>query len=335
MSARPNIVVADGHTANPGDLSWEVLEKLGALQVHARSGSKLVENCKNADIVLTNKEVLDDGVLEQLPHLRFISVLATGTNVVDLESAARRGIAVSNVPAYSTDAVAQHVFALLLELNNRCAAHSTYATSGEWSRARDFSHTLSPIHELHGKVFGIVGVGSIGRRVATIASAFGMRVIAAQSHSRRNEATSDARTQERTIERLPIEQLFREADVVSLHCPLTDQTRHLVDAQRLAWMKPSAFLINTGRGPLVDETALADALNRGHLGGAGLDVMSSEPPPPDNPLLSAPRVVITPHLAWASVEARQRLLAASAENVAAFLRGEPTNLVNSPRATSP
>ncbi len=319
---QPHIVVADGLTTTQNDLDWSSLEALGSVTTYERCGPELVARCREADVVLTNKEVFDEDVLRRLPRLKFISVLATGTNVVDLDAAHRCGIAVSNVPSYSTDSVTQHVFALLLELNNRVSEHAAACRDGRWSRSGRFSNPLLPISELAHKTFGIVGFGHIGQGVALVAAAFGMKVLVATSHRAKGN-----RDDPRYVQRVDLDELFRSADVLSLHCPLTQATRRLVDARRLGTMKPTAILINTGRGPLVDEAALADALHTGKLRGAGLDVLSQEPPPEDHPLLTAPNCLITPHLAWASVEARRRLLEQSVENVAAFLSGRPKNLV--------
>lgn len=316
------IVVTDGHTANPGDLSWKELERLGELKIYERCGETLLERCLDADVVLTNKERFDAGILAQLPRLRFISVLATGTNSIDLAAAAAQGVRVSNVPNYSTVSVAQHVFALLLELNNQIHRHAEATRDGTWTRSGHFSNPLHTIHELSGKRFGIVGLGHIGRRVASIAQALGMQVLASWRPGRGKLAKAEG-----GVKRVPLDELFRVADVLSLHCPLTEETRKLVNRERLRTMKPSAILINTGRGALVDELALAEALRAGWIRGAGLDVLEHEPPPLDHPLLAAPNCSITPHLAWASLEARERLIAESVANVRAFLSGSPRNLV--------
>lgn len=326
----PQIVVADGYTLNPGDLDWGPLEALGQLRVYERSGPLLEERCRDADIVLTNKEVLDAALLERLPKLRFISVLATGTNVVDLVAARARGIPVSNVPAYATQGVAQQVFALLLELMNQTGGHSEAVRSGAWATSQDFSFTLSPIHELAGKTLGIVGLGQSGRQVAQVAQAFGMRVLAAQ---RETEGAAHA---EALVPRLPLADLFSQSDVLSLHCPLNEHTRHLINAASLKQLKPGAYLINTGRGPLLDEQAVLSALESGQLAGVGLDVLSDEPPSSNHPLIRwanahpnhARRCVITPHIAWATVEARTRLMSVSVANVRAFIAGAPQNVVN-------
>jgi glycerate dehydrogenase len=316
-----NIVVLDGFTLNPGDLNWDELCALGPCQVFDRtSPDETVARAASTGIVLTNKVVLNREVMAQLPALRYIGVLATGCNVVDIIAARERDIPVTNVPDYSTRSVAQLTFALLLELAHHIGHHSQSAREGRWSSSADFCYWDHPLVELAGLTFGIVGFGRIGRTVADIARAFGMRVLV---HSRA------------WPERLPLEAsfvdletLFQQSDVVSLHCPLTPDTRHLVNATRLAQMKAGAWLINTGRGPLVDEEALATALNSGHLGGAGLDVLSTEPPPPTNPLLGARNCIITPHFAWATTAARRRLMRIAVDNVRSFLEGRPQNVVN-------
>lgn len=319
----PRIVIVDGHTLNPGDLDYGPLRQLGDLRVYERSGALLAERCRDAHIALTNKEPFDAALLAQLPHLRLIVITATGTDIIDLQAARAQGIVVSNVPAYSTTSVAQHTFALLLELNNRVSEHAAASRDGRWTDSGHFSYRLGPIHELAGKTLGIVGFGAIGRAVCDIATAFGMRVVAAEQ-----------RSTPRWAPRYPdvawanLDELFSQSDVLTLHCPLNEQTRGLVNCERLATMKPSALLINTGRGALIDEQALAEALHAGRLAGAGLDVLSREPPSKDHPLLHAPRCLVTPHLAWASVQARQRLLNASIGNVRRFLEGQPQNVVN-------
>jgi glycerate dehydrogenase len=315
---RPRIVVADGYTTNSGDLDWGPLGELGELQVHDRSGSALETHIANADIVLTNKEPMPRELLERLPQLRFISVLATGTNVVDLVAARAHGVVVSNVPGYSTNAVVQLVFSLLFAFTNRVAEHGLAASDGRWSRCGDFSLRLGPISEVAGKRLGIVGFGAIGQAVARAAEAFGMKVCTVARPSNAGHA----------VERLELDELFATSDVVTLHCPLTDSTRDLVNTERLARMKPSALLINTGRGGLVDEIALACALDEGQIAGAGLDVLKHEPPAEYHRLLSVKNCIVTPHLGWASVEARQRLMDESVLNVRAFLSGAPRNVVN-------
>jgi glycerate dehydrogenase len=275
-----------------------------------------------AELVLTNKVVLAKPEIAALPRLRYIGVLATGTNVVDLAYAHERGITVTNVPGYATESVVAHVFALLLELSMAPAEHGRAVAAGDWQRSPDFTFRLRETEQLAGRTLGIVGFGSIGRGVARVANAFGMNLLVAHSHRGQDRPLPGV-----DVKFVALDELFACADVVSLHCPLTDETRCLVNAARLSQMKKGALLINTGRGPLVDETALADALRRGHIGGAGLDVLTVEPPPPDHPLVGAPRCLITPHLAWATQSARRRLMAIATENVAAFLAGSPVHTV--------
>lgn len=318
----PRIVVLDGHTADPGDLGWGPLEALGDLTVYARTPTEVVERAAPAQVVVTNKVVLDERVLARLPETRLISVLATGTNVVDLAAARRRSITVCNVPGYGTPSVAQHVFALLFAITTRVEEHAAHVRGGGWAKSPDFCYTLGPIHEVAGRTLGIVGLGAIGTEVAAYGSALGMHVVAAEHQSSATRATSS------TIERAPLDDVLRRADVLTLHCPLTDRTHHLIDAARLSLMKPTAILVNTARGLLVDERALAAALDAGRLAAAGLDVLSTEPPPEEHPLVGHPRCIITPHIAWASVESRQRLIRATADNVRAFLLGSPQNVVN-------
>lgn len=313
MSTPPRIVVLDGITLNPGDLAWDDLAACGAVTVHPRTAAAdIVTRARDAEVLLTNKVPLSAETLAQLPALKFISVLATGHNIVDSAAARARGILVSNVPTYGTASVAQHVFALLLELTQRTGHHAQTVREGRWVRSPDWSYWDNPLIELAGLTLGIVGAGRIGQATGRIGEAFGMQVMQAS----------------RTAGRVGLETVLRASDVVSLHCPLTPETRHLINAETLRWMKPGAYLINTGRGPLIDEAALAAALHAGHLAGAGLDVLSAEPPPADNPLLGAPRCLITPHLAWATTAARRRLMAITVENVRAFLSGQPRNVVN-------
>jgi len=316
----PRIVILDGYTLNPGDLDWSGLEALGELAVYDRTAAELVvERSRGAAIVLTNKTPLSAEVLEQLPDLRAIGVLATGYNVVDTVAARARGIPVMNVPGYGTAAVAQHVFALLLELTQRSGHHSAEVHGGAWSRHADWCFWNFPLVELSGLTMGIVGLGSIGRRVAEIARAFGMTTVA---------LARAAREAEDGVEFLERGEFLATADVISLHCPLVPGTAGMVDAEWLQAMKPSAYLINTARGPLIDEAALADALRVGEIAGAGLDVLSVEPPPRDHPLLGVPNCVVTPHLAWAARASRARLLATVVENVRSFLAGQPQHVVN-------
>ncbi|MDE6696233.1 MAG: D-2-hydroxyacid dehydrogenase [Muribaculaceae bacterium] len=316
------IVVLDGYGMNPGDLSWDRLKSLGEVTVYDRtSPSEIIERSAGAEILLTNKTIIDRDIIEKLPDLRYIGVLATGYNVVDTVAASEKEIVVTNIPSYSTDSVAQMVFSLLLAITNNVEHYTADNRAGRWSRNADFCYWDSPLTELSGKTFGIVGFGNIGSKVAKIALAFGMKVLAFSSKP------ADALTKEvRKAENL--DQLLSESDVLSLHCPLTDSTKHLINASTLAKMKPSAILINTGRGPLVDETALAEALNTGAIRGAGVDVLSCEPPTFDNPLLYARNCYTTPHLGWATVEARQRLMDIAVANVANFIEGTPTNVVN-------
>lgn len=313
------IVVLDGYTLNPGDNPWDALAGQGSLTVYARTPEPLiVERARPADILLTNKTPLTAAALAQLPALRFIGVLATGYNIVDVATARQRGIPVSNVPEYGTDSVAQHVFALLLELCHRVGEHSVAVHAGEWATSPDFCFWKAPPIELAGLTMGIVGFGRIGRRVAAIAQAFGMQVVAA----------GRARTPARDVTRASVEDVFTRSDVISLHCPLTPENAGFVNCELLRRMKPTAFLINTARGSLVDEAALATALKAGQLAGAAVDVVSVEPMRADNPLRGARNCIITPHLAWASLAARRRLMAQTASNVAAFLAGHPINVVN-------
>ena len=317
----PRIVVLDGHTLSPGDLSWEPLERCGELAVFERTPPELVlERGRGADILVTNKTCLDAALLRSLPRLRGIAVLATGYDVVDASAARAQNVLVCNVPAYSTASVAQHTVALLLELTSHVGLHARAVQSGEWAASPDFSFWRQPIRELDGQTFGIVGLGAIGQRVAGLAHALGMRVLA--TPSRRLPVAPAG------VEYRGVDALFRESDVVSLHCPLTPETTLLVGQERLRTMRPTALLLNTARGALIDEPALARALHEGAIAGAALDVLSREPPPADHPLRSAPRCLITPHQAWTSRAARERLLAITAENVAGMLAGRPQNVVN-------
>lgn len=315
----PNLVVLDGHTLNPGDLAWQPLEALASCTVHPRTAPpETVARCRGAELVLTNKVVLDRATIEQLPELRYIGVMATGYNVVDVDAARDHEVVVTNVPAYSTRSVAQLVFAHVLNLAHRLDHHLHAVRDGRWQDSPDFCFWDYPQMELVDKVMGIVGFGQIGQATATLAQAFGMKVLV---HTRTQRPGFE-------VEYVELDDLFRRADVVSLHCPLTDQTQHMVDEYRLGLMKKTAFLINTGRGPLIDEDALDRALNSGTIAGAGLDVLSSEPPDPNNPLLRARNCGITPHIAWATRAARQRLLDTLVQNLSAFLDGNPKNVVN-------
>jgi glycerate dehydrogenase len=315
------IVVLDGYTINPGDLSWEHLQALGHVEIFDRTPpERVLERSQNAEILLTNKTVLDKAAIEALPALRYIGVLATGYNVVAVDTARSRHIVVTNVPAYGTASVVQATFALLLELTNQVGYYSHTVHDGQWTQSADFCYVDRPLIELHGLTFGIVGFGSIGHAVANLAHAFGMKVMV---YSR----SKSIATQYPNIQVCDLDTLFTNADIVSLHCPLTEETRSIVNAKRLAQMKPSALLINTGRGPLIDETALADALKSGRIAGAGLDVLSVEPPRNGNPLFNCPNCIITPHIAWATKAARQRLLDTAVHNLRAFLSGSPVHVV--------
>jgi len=317
-----NIVVLDGHTLNPGDNPWDEVSALGNLTVHERTPSEeIVSRARDADILLTNKTPLTAENLALLPKLKFISVLATGYNVVDTEYAAGKGIPVSNVPVYGTDAVAEFVFAQLLDFYKRVRCHSDWVKQGAWQESPDFCFWRNTeFFELAGKTIGIVGFGRIGQRVGELAAAFKMKVLA---NSRSQSATVGFPFEWETVE-----EIFRRADVVSLHCPLTPENQHFVNRNLLAMMKPSAFFINTARGPLVDEQSLADALDSGIIAGAACDVVSVEPIRENNPLLRAKNLTLTPHIAWAALEARRRLMQATAENITAFLNGSPIHKVN-------
>ena len=311
------IVILDGLTTNPGDVSWEPLERLGSLAVFDRTApGDVVARAADADAVLTNKAIVGREQIAVLPQLKYVGVLATGFNIVDVAAARERGIPVCNVPEYSTPNVVQATWALILELANRVGHHDRTVHEGHWAACHDFCYWHGDLVELAGRTLGIVGHGRIGRGVAAVGRALGMRVI----HHRRQGGGDPAC--------VDLDTLFRESDVVSLHCPLTPETKGLVDARRLAMMKPTAFLVNTARGPLVDEAALAAALNAGQIAGAAVDVLSVEPPPASNPLLTAKNCVITPHVAWATRDARRRLIDVTAANLAAFAAGQPQNVVN-------
>lgn len=316
------IVVLDGWAGNPGDLSWEPLERLGDCTIYSRTGAgQLLGRVADAEVVLTNKVAFPREVIEQLPCLRYIGVIATGYNIVDVKAAREHGIVVTNVPAYSTASVSQLVFSHLLNITNRTDHYSRDVRSGSWSNCADFSYTDCSITELSGKTMGIVGMGNIGKAVCRIALSFGMKVMAFTSKDAGELPPGVTKAE-------CLDELFRVCDVVSLHCPLTAETEKMVDARRLKLMKRSAILINTGRGQLIDEEALAAALRNGEIAAAALDVMTAEPPARDNPLLAAPHCYITPHIGWASVEARKRLMDIVIGNVAAYLNGEPQNVVN-------
>jgi len=315
------IVVLDGYCLNPGDLTWEALHAFGDVEVYDRTSAQdAAERARGAAVLLLNKTPLTGDTLSRLPDLRYIGVLATGYNIVDTAAANRLGITVTNIPTYGTASVAQFVFALLLELCHRVGMHSDAVRAGEWSRSPDWSFWKSPLIELAGKTMGIVGFGRIGRATGRIADAMGMRVLA---HDTYQGDTPDWPGFRWAV----LENVLRESDVVSLHSPLFPETQGMINARTLAWMKPSAFLINTSRGPLVVAQDLADALNAGRLAGAGLDVLDAEPPPPANPLLSARNCLVTPHIAWATREARARLMDLTLANLSAFLGGTPQNVI--------
>ena len=314
------IVVLDGYALNPGDLSWEGLKQLGDLEIYDRTDTaQILNRAKYADLVLTNKTLLSSESLRQLPKLKYIGVLATGYNCVDVQTAKELGIAVTNIPSYGTASVAQFVFALLLELCHNVKQHHYAVANGQWATSRDWTFWLTPLIELEGKVMGIVGLGRIGRHVARVAIAFGMHVI----------ATDQVPIAEPGVQATTLEKLLVESDVVSLHCPLFPETLGLINRERLATMKSSAFLINTSRGPLIIDEDLADALNQGVIAGAGLDVLSMEPPMRDNALLKSRNCIVTPHIAWATKEARSRLMNIAVKNVEGFLLKQPVNVVNS------
>ena len=316
------IVVLDGHALNPGDLSWEPLRTIGELQVFDRTpADQVVARAHDAEIVFTTRTHLPAQVLRQLKKARYIGVLFTGYDVVDVKAARELNITVTNVPTYATSSTAEFTFALLLELCHHVGLHTEATRAGEWSRSRDFSFWKTPLVELAGKTMGIIGLGRIGQRVAEIALGFEMRVIA-------SDEVRSAVPDWPNFRWCEIDELLTQADVVSLHCPLLPQTQGLINSRSLALMKPSSFLINASRGPLVIEQDLADALNNGRLAGAAVDVLSSEPPSPDNPLLRARNCIVTPHIAWATKEARTRLLDIAIANLRAFLDGHPVNVVN-------
>lgn len=316
------ICILDGYSLNPGDLDWSPVERLGDVTLFDRTpADKIVERAADADIVLTNKVPFSADTLRQLPRLRFICVLATGYNIIDTDAAARQGVVVANIPAYSTMSVAQMAFAHILNITNHVASYAREVADGKWTNCPDFCFWDSALTELAGKTMGIVGLGNTGMATARIAVAMGMKVVALTSKS--------ADTLPEGITPAPLDDVLATADIVSLHCPLTSSTRHLINAEAIGKMKPSAILINTGRGPLVDEQAVADALNGGRLAAFGADVLSQEPPRGDNPLLSARNCFLTPHIAWATLEARTRLMSTATENVRQFIAGEPVaNRVN-------
>jgi glycerate dehydrogenase len=316
------IVVLDGLTLNPGDLSWDGLYHLGDVEIHDRTfGEQIIERSKGAEILFTNKTPLGEDEFAQLPDLKYIGVLATGYNIVDIEAAKKRNITVTNIPAYSTNSVAQMTFALILELCLHVQEHSNAVHSGDWVNSPDFSFWKTPLIELADKTMGIIGFGSIGQQVAKVAEAFGMKVIAAKSSNSNSGNNTN-------VKRVDLDELLRESDIVSLHCPLFPSTKGIINKGNIEKMKKSAFLINTARGPLIVEEDLAEALNSGRIAGAGVDVLSTEPPKADNPLLTAKNCLITPHISWATFEARTRLMNMAVDNLKAFLQGNPINVVS-------
>ena len=322
MAGKMKITVLDGYTTNPGDLSWDEISRLGELTVYDRTPRELTaERSAGSEILLTNKTVLNNELLRSLPRLRYVGVLATGYNVIDTDEARRLGITVTNIPAYSTGSVAQLTFALILELCFHVQRHSDSVMEGKWTGSVDFTFRNYPLTELAGKTIGIIGFGNIGRKVCEIAMAFGMKVLAS---SRSGKDTPEYTGFELT----DTDDLLSRSDIVSIHCPLTPQTAGMINMNRLRLMKKSAFLINTSRGPIIVEKDLADALNEGSIAGAGLDVMAEEPPRAGNPLLTARNCIITPHIAWATIESRKRLLDQAAGNIKAFLSGSPVNVVS-------
>lgn len=316
---KPKIVILDSYTANPGDISWDPILEFGDVTMYDRTPGELtIERAKDADILLTNKTILNRDVLINLPKLKYIGLLSTGVNVVDLKICRERNIFVTNIPGYSTDSVAQLVFAMILEFCSGVSKHSESVLNGDWSASIDFCYTLFTLQELANKTLGIIGYGKIGRKVAEIAKAFSMNVLV---HSRTKPSDISDN------EWVSFEELLKRSDFVSLHCPLTESNAGMIDIKALSLMKPTAYLINTSRGPIVNENDLAYSLNNGLIAGAGLDVMEKEPPLPGNPLLSAKNVLITPHIAWATKEARERLIGIAAANIKGYLENKPQNMV--------
>ncbi|MEX2233878.1 MAG: D-2-hydroxyacid dehydrogenase [Cyclobacteriaceae bacterium] len=316
------IVVLDGHALNPGDLTWDGLKEFGEVTVHDRtSPGDILERAANAEVLFTNKTPIREEIINRLSRLKFIGVLATGYNIVDVAAAGKNGIIVSNIPAYGTYSVAQLAFALLLELCHHVQRHSDSAREGKWANSKDWCYWDFPLIELAGKTMGIIGFGSIGKKVGDMATSFGMDIIGAA----RTRSDQSHRKNFRWVE---IPEVLEKSDVVSLHCPLTPETKGLINSHSLRSMKRSALLLNTSRGPLIVDEDLADALNKGVIVGAGIDVLSVEPPPKDNPLFNAKNCIITPHIAWATREARERLMKMAVNNLGAFLSGMPVNVVS-------
>ncbi len=317
------IVILDGYTLNPGDLSWSGLEKHGEFVVHERTNQDpqaVIEAIGDAEIIFTNKTLLPKDVLEQAPAVKYIGVLATGYNVVDIETARKKGITVTNIPDYGTAAVAQFTLALILELCHQVGAHSEAVRQGAWTTSKDFCFWNSPLVELAGKNLGLIGFGRIGQATAAIAKAFGLKIL---THNR----SQDPSLESETCQYVTLEELFSQSDFISLHCPLTPQTENLINSESIAKMKDGVMIINTSRGPLINEFDLTEALNNGKVAGAAVDVASKEPIIADNPLLKAKNCLITPHIAWAPRESRSRLMKIAGENLQNYLAGTPTNLV--------
>lgn len=321
MTEKLKAVILDGHTENPGDLSWECIERLVDLAVYPRTEpEKVLERAKDADILIINKVHLTRELIEQLPKLKFVSTLATGFNQIDGVALRERGIPLSNIPAYSTNAVAQMVFAYILELTNQTAAYTEDVKKGNWTKCEDFCYWNKPLYELDGKVLGIIGFGKIGSRVAEIGKAFGMKIMAYTPSGKKDGFPH--------IEFTDLDTVLRNSDYISVHCPLTDKTAGLINSNFIGRMKKSAYIINTSRGPVANEQDVKDALVNGDIAGYGTDVLSTEPPSPDNPLLTAPNCLITPHVAWAAYETRLRLMGILEKNIKGYLSGNPVNVVN-------
>lgn len=315
------IVNLDGYTTNPGDQSWKWLSKYGEYTVYDRTNPEdIIDRAKDADILIINKSVITAEMLDAMPKLKYVGLQSTGYNVIDCKAARKRGITVSNIPAYSTNAVAQLVFALILQITNKVTLHSDAVHNGEWCNCPDFCFWKAPLAELDNKTIGILGFGSIGKKVSTIAKAFGMKVISFTPHPKPDEFSD--------VKFVDFDTLLKKSDIITCHCPLNEKTEGIINKEALSKMKKTAILINTSRGPVVDEQALADALNNDNIQAAGLDVLKTEPPKSDNPLLNAKNCYITPHIAWAAYETRARLLTILEDNLKAFLDGKPQNVVN-------
>lgn len=315
------IVNLDAHTTNPGDLSWDNFKKYGEVVIYERTNpQQIIERAKDADVLFVNKCILTADILDQLPKLKYVGLQSTGYNVIDCDAAKKKGIVVSNIPAYSTSAVAQLVFALILQITNKVSIHSDAVHNGEWCDCPDFCFWKAPLTELDGKTIGIIGFGSIGQKVYSIAKAFGMNILVYTPHPKQNEY--------KDISFVDFETLCKNSDIITCHCPLTPLTENLINNRAISLMKNNAIIINTSRGPVVNDKDLADALNSNRIQGAGVDVLRVEPPTKDNPLLSAKNCIITPHIAWAALETRERLLGILEDNLKAFINGHPQNVVN-------